>query len=587
MAICLLVVALLLLCSGCDTPEMKGSPFYTGEYAKRNGPAEQRVNAWPICYYRDPALSVLWPIFEFTEDHTAVRPFFSVYALDQTNHEYNVLWPLSQFDRRTDDNWIFPAFWGKDYAVVFPMFWHFGQPCGNAGGSDSLFPLWILERHGTDDFSLFCPWPLVYWWSDAKPRDSGSMVFPLYWHDRDNDGSSVYSLPWWSVTATNGNFWRALPPLFYQSSNETSSATATLFWAQGRSGSNDWRALIPLGYWDRQQRTLISPLWAHWQDESQEISLAPWLLSWWTRDTNCDDLWLLGGMAHASWGKSPGSHHVIPLYYRDATNRTLLTLFCGWQHGEDDFFYPFTPLAGVRTDGHSGSWLFPLYSHVREKKTGNTDNWFLLLGGHDQAGRHRHTWFWPLFYYTDDGPRDSVPTPRELYATYGTTFWCLPFHWSKNQCSVVPANSPNASSFNQSPDLTAASTNTALIREYTRKLGTFPFWSYATDTTPARHKSEVNGSVGVFLYDYRHEVGPVRTEKSGGSNDYTRARVLWRVWHYERQNGNVSVDAFPAITYDRQTSGANKTSFLWRFYRYEHAADGSRKLDVLFIPLLR
>ena len=185
---CLAGGALLLLSSGCTTVEMKGTPFYTGEYAKRNGPAEQRVNAWPVFYYRAPALSVLWPIFEFTDDHTAVRPFFSVYGLDQTNREYNVLWPLMQFDRQTGENWIFPVFWGKDYEVVFPVYWHYGQPWGKTGGTDSLFPLWILDRNGTNHFNLFCPWPLMHWWSDARDREAGSMVLPLYRHERDAAG---------------------------------------------------------------------------------------------------------------------------------------------------------------------------------------------------------------------------------------------------------------------------------------------------------------------------------------------------------------------------------------------------------------
>jgi len=572
---------------------MKGTPFYAGEYARRNGPAEQRVNAWPLVYYRAPALSVVWPIFEFTDDHTAVRPFFSVYGLDETNHEYNVLWPLSQFDRQTGDNWIFPVFWGSDYGVVFPVYWHLGEPFGKGGGSDSLFPLWILDRYRTNRFDLFCPWPLMHWWSDASLGEGGSMVFPLYRHDRDDAGSRFYSLLWLSGTKTNGDGWRALLPLFYQASNETSSVTATLIWDQGQSGSNHWQLLIPFGYWDRQQRTVISPLWAYWQDEGREMSVAPWSLSWWTRATNCDDLWLVGGLAHASWGQNPGPHHVIPLYYRDAEHRTLLTPLCGWNHGDGDFFYPLTPLAGVRTDAHSGSWLFPLYSHVRQKKTGDVNDWLLLLGGDSQEGRHRHSWFWPLFYYGDDGPLASVPEKTEYCPAYGKTFWCLPFCWYQNRCQIRPprwlpvaaadSETREASGIRQTP----ARTNAPPIREYSRTEGAFPFWSYATKSTPARDQSKVDGSLGVLLYNYRREIGPVRGEKAGATNDYTRIRVLWRLWHYERLNGNVSADVFPAITYDHKTDGFKKTSFLWRCFRYERAADGARKLDILFIPVRR
>ena len=81
------LMMLLLSVTGCSTTAMKGTPFYTGESNRRQGPVEQRVNAWPLFYYREPALSVLWPIFEMTDEHVAIRPLFSVYGLDQTNHQ--------------------------------------------------------------------------------------------------------------------------------------------------------------------------------------------------------------------------------------------------------------------------------------------------------------------------------------------------------------------------------------------------------------------------------------------------------------------------------------------------------------------
>ena len=69
----------------------------------------------------------------------------------------------------------------------------------------------------------------------------------------------------------------------------------------------------------------------------------------------------------------------------------------------------------------------------------------------------------------------------------------------------------------------------------------------------------------------------------GAGRDYTRKRLLWRLWHYEKLNGDVSVDAFPAVTYDSRKDGFRKVSFLWRVFRYERGAE-SRKLDILFLP---
>jgi hypothetical protein len=125
------------------------------------------------------------------------------------------------------------------------------------------------------------------------------------------------------------------------------------------------------------------------------------------------------------------------------------------------------------------------------------------------------------------------------------------------------------------------------VRTYQRKGGFFPLWSYSRQTTPAESTTHVTGSCLVRLYDYKHEFEPATRGKPGGTNDYTRARVLWRLWHYERQNGDVSVDVFPAFTYDHKADGFRKVSFLWRFYRNERAPTGGRKVDVLFVPVKR
>ena len=155
------IVPLAALLTGCASTAMKGTPFYTGDYGVRRGPAEDRVNLWPLLYYREPALSVLWPIGEFTDEHFAIRPLMSVYGLDQSNRVYSVLWPLAQFDHQTHDNWIFPLFWGDHYLTLFPLYWHSGHPMGISGGSDVLFPLWSFERSRVGDYDLHVLWPFM------------------------------------------------------------------------------------------------------------------------------------------------------------------------------------------------------------------------------------------------------------------------------------------------------------------------------------------------------------------------------------------------------------------------------------------
>jgi hypothetical protein len=868
---CLVGLLLMLFATGCSTTAMKGTPFYTGEFNRRQGPVEQRVNLWPAFYYRDPALSVLWPLFEMTDDHVAVRPLFSVYGLDQANQQYNVLWPLTEFDRRTGDNWTFPVFWGESHFVFFPLYWHYGEPWGTEGGADSLFPLWILSRKENDHFSLWGPWPLAHFWSDQTNQAGGSMVIPLYWHRSNSQSSEFYSLLWLAKDRENGDFWRCLPPLYYQAvtgdsrlfitplweqgrsdteswkamfplwcyrqddsggfdlfaplplvrlwsdgsgsdrgsmalpfyyrsrdgsnsqflsllwsngtdqngywrlllplyfqssnnvsstlitplwaqgrsrrgewqaagpfwvrsqegtnrsslycpwplahfwsdrggvdhgrsviplywhwrrngesqfiswlwfshtdpdgarwrllpplyyqeSTKTSSALITPLWAQGRSETNDWRAVIPLCYWDQRQHVLLSPLWARWRSGDTGTWLAPWLLSWNTRSPERDDLTLLGGLARASWGEKPGPGYIFPLYYRDPAEGTvlsplwlqwrnedtetaivpwllswkthnpersdlwlagglaraswgekpggdyllplyyhdasrLLTPFFGWDD-RADLTYLATPLVGVRTDTHAGSWFFPLYIHDRDKATGEVNDNYLLLGGYHKTRWESHAWFTPLFYYRNDLPPVSTPEAGERVTTANKKFWCLPLCWYHSASHVQlaansatetnePVSAPDSAVDDRPPGLAAAGTNAPLIRDYTRSQGVFPLWNTASQSTPAEGTSRLDTSVLLWLYDYKHEAGPLPGVRPAATNDYTRTRVLWRLWHYERLNGDVSVDVFPSFTYDRKTDGFKKISFLWRGFRYERAPGGNSKLDILFIPLKR
>jgi hypothetical protein len=588
-------LGLMWLGSGCQTEEMKGTPFYSGDSGKRPGAVEQRVNVWPLFYYCDPAWSVLWPVLESTDDHTAVRPLFSVYGLDRTNREYNVLWPLAQFDREARENRVFPVFWGDHYFDVFPVYWHSGHPWGDEGGSDSLFPLWILERSPTNAFDLWSPWPLVRVWHNREAAESGSMVLPLYWHGRDARGSMFASLFWVNRSDRDGGWWHLVTPVYYQSSNATASVLATPFWAQGRSETNDWRAIIPFCYWDRQQHTLVSPLWAYWRaDAETERWLAPCLLSWGTRGPDASDLWLVGGLAKASWGPKPNMHYAFPIYYRDATNQILLSPLFGWNR-EAGYWYPFTPIFGMRTGPQSGGWFFPLYNRERDRKTGDVSDNYLLLGSYQKTRTSRRTSILPLFYDEDSGPLDSTPPPGVRHGNYGRTFWCLPICWYQNRCSVHPARPPAEQTRSETQTTSAAisvpvpatpDTNAPLVREYLRKSGAFPLWSSSTRTIPAEGRRESEWSVLLWLYDYKRTIAPSASLPSG-TNDYTRSRVLWRLWHGERLNGDVSVDVFPTVTYDRKVDGCKKVAFLWRFFRYERKPGSDTKLDLLFIPILR
>ncbi|MCX6996226.1 MAG: hypothetical protein NTV49_03875 [Kiritimatiellaeota bacterium] len=758
----------MLLGAGCATTEMKGTPFYTGEYTKRLGPAEERINVWPLLYYRNPALSVLWPFMDFTDTHLAFRPVLSVYGLNQSNHQYNVFWPLAQFDRHTRDNRIFPFCWGGGrrpadaYRVAFPLYWHYGQPLNDQmGGLDTLFPLWYMRRHGTNQASVFCPWPLVHFMHDGrdsgwhifplagrysdgneyfrfqasfladqwgnKAQDShGSMILPLYIYGRSKDDWGFYSLPWscgqnadhrwqcllplyyhhqgadgsltlsplwlqgFSANPVEGG-WSALLPIFYHSYSDKASTTLsplwlshaatdprqtswsallpvfyhgrspdaklllTPLWSQGAGSNSNWQLLLPLYYarqdgadkfwatplgglhtdagqrtwmiypllswgtpradggefwalaplvhadWNASNsvshvipfyyfnggtRTLLSPLWARWAAGGTTNTVVPPALSWLARDAASSDLWLALGLGKFSWGAQPSSSHVFPLYYRDPRTHEFYSLLYGRNPGAEGFTYFATPLAAVRHGDQTGSWLFPLYSHARDARSGDVDDWF-LWGNRWKRGGVSRAVFFPLFGYHNFGPRDSTPKPTQRWAHFGQDFFCLPICWYRNETDVRPA--PEEIKQTHAKDRAQAvvpAPQLPLVREDKFQHGVFPLWSHSDVVTPARGRVNTDGACLLWLYDYKREVTPL-AKAPAGTNDYTRARVLWRLWHYERLNGDVSLDVFPGFTYDRKTDGFKKVSWLWRFFRYERGQAGAKKLDLLFIPLMR
>jgi hypothetical protein len=125
---CLLASALLF--AGCASQDLKGTPYYTDDAGFDNGSSEDRVPLWPIVYYKSPALSVFWPFVEKTDEYFAFRPFVSAYGLSGDKQAYSFLWPIAEFNGNSNDNRIFPVFWGTDYFAAFSFYWHSGHPTG-------------------------------------------------------------------------------------------------------------------------------------------------------------------------------------------------------------------------------------------------------------------------------------------------------------------------------------------------------------------------------------------------------------------------------------------------------------------------
>jgi len=489
-----LLLAATVFLSGCATRAMKGTPFYTGEYEVRQGPPEDRINLWPLLYYRDPALSVLWPIGELTEEHLAVRPLMSVYGLNEEEQVYNVLWPFACFDSQEDSHRIFPLFWGDHYCTLFPLYWHRGDPFGEAGGYDRLIPLWSYsscskggynahvlwpvfnrkEYPGNEGWRVwplygsysrgesgyrFFGWPLGHQWHDGATGRDGHMVFPLYCHERDNNGTAFFSLPYSHVETGIGEEWTCVPPLYYQVSDRERSLMLTPLYSRGQNRLRDssWDLLLPVYCSRREARErVVASLLGGCRRTPEELSwFALPLLSGGRRSENAGDYWFLGPTAHVGWDENERSHHVFPLYYRSEKEKESLLVSLPWSSWRNSdgaawqllppLFYHsetksreklVTPLYSRGKNQDAGtSWdaLFPLY--YREQAT-DGDLLATLLGGYetDSAGNR-----WLIYPLLSGGSRQEdggnlwvlAPLMHARWNSKGATHHCLPlYYWN-------------------------------------------------------------------------------------------------------------------------------------------------------------
>ncbi len=547
------LLAATLLLGGCSTLEMKGTPFYTGEYESIvHGADERRVNVWPLAYYREPALSILWPVFEHTEEHVAVRPIFSAYGSTNAYWEYNLIWPLCQADTQGRDYRIFPYYWGKgkragniaqDYQVLFPFLWHFEDE------TFALFPLWITDRDGWKDGRFterddWLAWPLAHRHSGARENAWHAGLFGRYRYlDR---GESYTGYPW---------------PLFFSWSDKEKHGCFTPFYAfetSDQAGVRDgWDAL-------------------------------PLLLSWRRRQGDSQDLTAALGLYHQSQRGTDRSGWLLPLCAYDTRDRLLLTPLIGWDKPDpqnpDGYWYPFTPLAGVLTGAHRGGWLFPLFHHTASVSNDTFDTNFLLLGYADHS---RHQW---KEVTSDNRSYGVFPlVSHSLYASSTSSLKEKTLTGSTNRFDRLLLLSYSEERQTTRRSLTSEKRTEDDYHMTSSASGVFPLWNFESRT-----KSSPDGSLlsstdefALLLALYDTKLNTVAANGNMPALDYTRRRILWRVWHYERRNGDASMDLFPFITRDSHADGFRKTAFLWRFYRYEKSRDGKTSLDLFFLPLIR
>lgn len=587
-------LVLTVFSTGCASRFMKATPLYTGEAGVFVGPPEDRINLWPLFYHRKPATSLLWPLMDKTDDHVAARPIVSVYKLDKDRHEYNLAGGLIQFDMDDDDHRVFPLFWGNfrerrtrsddnSYIAVFPEFWWINDevrallpfawieldddalwydwplksdaflilPLGWFIDDDvnALFPLWIyLDKSRGYDFHAL--WPVFRYKRKDDGKDKGFRVWPLIGMYRDDEDRYYWAL--WPLVhewlkpdeATRIAFpvffqhkesdedWTLALPLAFHYKDNNKSLLLTPLWSRGEKGESTWSTLFPLYYSSRDPERNVHRLLTPLAGRTKSPKGTRWFVfpalssvAWGEGEK---DVWFAAPLIHARWGSDDVQHHVLPFYFYDKGHDAFVTPLAGWwKHNADRFFSVLTLLAFYKkeADGGNDLWLLPPLSRC---------SW--------QEGEGvRETHLVPLFNY------DKRPG--------GYNLWIAPWmtwrRWSKGFDSRF-----------------------------------FPIWNYREREGTNVWESQKDFSFLMWLYDYRHQEG-YKGDKEDMPDDYIRSRLLVRMMHYERADGDAALDLFPFITHDTKADGYRQTSFMWRFFRYERKADGGRNLDLLFLPVLR
>lgn len=355
----LLAASLFLLLCGCQSPTMKGTPFYTGEY---ESPAEgytDRVNLWPLLYYRDPALSVLWPFFEHTDSHTALRPLYSVYNRGTSNAVYNICWPLACFDAGKQANYIFPVYWGRDsfganeYFIVIPLYWHLDDPF-NGAGVNALFPLWIWSIRDQDR-RLHIFWPVYA--NETRLHDRLWRIWPFYGIHSKRDGEEI-SLFWaWPLGGSLKSLERNEHYFF------------PVYYAGNRGLEND--------FWTLFGGRSVGPDRTRW-------AVFP-ALSWGETSGTCYKNYYLGAL-----GKKERTEN--------GTGSYLLPFFARRQTPDSGYFFSIPWSAASASDGSAWHASLPLFY---ERTGASGDNLLLtMLYSRKKDAENHMTWrcFFPLLY---------------------------------------------------------------------------------------------------------------------------------------------------------------------------------------------
>ena len=560
-----------VLLTGCATKEFASTPFYEGQAVKYTGKAQDRVNAWPVFYWREPVGSFAWPLVSFGGSHFALRPLYSQYGMNMSGEcsEINVLWPIVQlqFDIGRRDYRIFPFYWGYDGLDD----WHF-----------SLFPaIWYNNRSAG---------ALPFCWLTGE-EEKGFFVFPLFWS---------------SVTEDGDGFWHTLFPLYYYGAAETQSEKPEsrefwfgcglagydrigdkyishralpfyykgeeLFWTPlyGCAGDSEW--LFPFYYRDEKNFTTV--IFSAWNDEATQekgFLFVPLLSGGdWSDASGKSSWYALAGLAGSQTDEtgSVDSRWLFPVfdYKKDKSFWSLPYSWDGGGTGQTNRTFACS-LVEVRSGDETGWSLFPFYDG---KKRGEPEKYLNYTGKDGLTAK---------FLCEDKAGGGKKCDPGNTCRNRAIDFFTYD---NSRFCYLVDCNLSVGGCVNKKEGKYQVT--------YRRDLG---------DILVCRHEASrcvefdaasrrMTGDVAKSGFSILSFLCKCTQEDDFVANTrHSSSKILWKLWDWENVNGDITLDVFPAFAYDSKKDGYVKASFLWRFFRYERRPEGGTDVDLLFIPVWR
>ncbi|MCL1909741.1 MAG: hypothetical protein FWG05_02265 [Kiritimatiellaeota bacterium] len=621
--------------------------FYAlgGLYHRRTGGATVRIRSeasspsrsWLIPFYADSEDSFLSLAYTRVGDTRIVPPLLSWRHNDLAAEttSLNILGGLyhahSVISGETKERWFLPFFYrSREPDILVTPLWARNRDPDGALSWNIVPPLlsWRYDDPATDTKSLYALGGLYHRRTGGAPSSSPSRswLFPIFAQGSGTRENDDYFL---SLAYSHFDNTTLIPPLLSWQTSDPATNEKDLYALGGLFHQNYGNPKKSAGHFfpfyaynhDAQHSSddyFFSLAYTHIDD----TSVIPPLLTWWTRDPFTDerDLNILLGLYNSKTsadGKlrselffpfySRGDDYFITLpYARSGNTRVIPPLLSWWERKPDHYETDLFLFGGIfynrfqNGDGGQG-WLLPFYAYGEnqfytplfgwDNSSSKRLRYYLtpLVGTSYSNGARKH-WFYPFYSHKTNGEKitgDPLEQAGRIFDEYDTgSRYGFTRNVYDSETSVLfglLSNSESKQQFQRE-----GYNRHKFVDNSSAYL--FPLWSSSRETTLSfdddletivKDETHEKNSILLFLYDYKHE------RYNYVEHDYVRRRVLWRLYHYERLNGDVALDIFPAITWDSKTDGARKFSFLWRFFRYESAPDTPTKLDILFIPIKR